>query len=68
MNVPKVPLAQNRAASGKQSIQRQPEPEAPATFGQKLFLVVLYGYMLSLVWLVLSHHWYGLLPKWLDPH
>jgi hypothetical protein len=24
--------------------------------------------VLSLVWLTLSHYWYGVLPKWLDPH
>ena len=44
------------------------EQEAPATLGQKIFIVVLYLYILSLVWLTLSHHWYGVLPKWLDPH
>lgn len=42
--------------------------EPPATLSQKLFLVGLYLYVLSLVWLVLSHHWYGVLPAWLDPH
>ena len=42
--------------------------EPPATLGQKIFLVVLYLYVLSLFWLVLSHHWYGVLPTWLDPH
>ncbi|HOX56108.1 MAG TPA: hypothetical protein P5205_04910 [Candidatus Paceibacterota bacterium] len=44
------------------------EQAGPATLGQKVFLVVLYLYVLSLVWLTLSHHWYGVLPKWLDPH
>ena len=47
---------------------RQPEPEPPATLGQKIFMAALYLYVLSLVWLVLSHHWYGVLPDWLDPH
>jgi uncharacterized ion transporter superfamily protein YfcC len=46
----------------------QAETEDPATLGQKIFIVVLYLYVLSLVWLVLSHHWYGVLPAWLDPH
>lgn len=46
----------------------QPEAEPPATLGQKVFIVALYLYVLSLVWLVLSHHWYGVLPTWLDPH
>ena len=27
-----------------------------------------YLYALSLVWLNLSHYWYGVLPKWLAPH
>lgn len=44
------------------------EVEAPVTPGQKIFIAVLYLYVLSLVWLVLSHHWYGVLPQWLDPH
>ncbi len=44
------------------------EEGAPATLGQKIFIVILYLYVLSLVWLTLSHHWYGVLPKWLDPH
>ena len=42
--------------------------EPPATPGQKIFIVVLYLYVASLIWLVLSHHWYGVLPTWLDPH
>ena len=46
----------------------QAEQEPPATLGQKIFIVVLYLYVASLVWLVLSHHWYGVLPTWLDPH
>jgi len=44
------------------------DQEPPATLGQKIFIVVLYLYVASLVWLVLSHHWYGVLPTWLDPH
>ena len=44
------------------------EEEPPITLGQKIFIVVLYLYVASLVWLVLSHHWYGVLPTWLDPH
>ena len=44
------------------------EEGAPATLVQKVFIVVLYLYVLSLVWLTLSHHWYGVLPQWLDPH
>jgi hypothetical protein len=44
------------------------EQVGPATLGQKMFIVILYLYVLSLVWLTLSHHWYGVLPKWLDPH
>jgi hypothetical protein len=44
------------------------EDEPPITLGQKVFIVVLYLYVASLVWLVLSHHWYGVLPTWLDPH
>lgn len=46
----------------------QADQEAPATLGQKIFIVVLYLYVASLIWLVLSHHWYGVLPAWLDPH
>jgi len=44
------------------------DPEPPATLGQKIFMVVFGLYVLSLFWLVLSHHWYGVLPNWLDPH
>ena len=45
------------------------DAEAPApTLGQKIFVAVLYLYVASLIWLVLSHHWYGVLPAWLDPH
>ena len=46
----------------------QADQEPPATLGQKIFIVALYLYVASLVWLVLSHHWYGVLPTWLDPH
>jgi len=41
---------------------------ANAASVQKIFITGLYLYLLSLVWLALSHHWYGVLPKWLDPH
>jgi hypothetical protein len=57
-----------RVASEKQPAKGQPEQEGPATLGQKIFITVLFLYVLSLVWLTLSHHWYGVLPKWLDPH
>ncbi len=60
--------APGNAASEKQAATTQPEQGAPATLGQKIFIVVLYLYILSLVWLTLSHHWYGVLPKWLDPY
>ena len=60
--------APGSAASEKQPATTQPEQDAPATLGQKIFIVVLYLYILSLVWLTLSHHWYGVLPTWLDPH
>ena len=56
------------AASEKQPAKPPAEQGAPATLGQKIFIVVLYLYVLSLVWLTLSHHWYGVLPKWLDPY
>ncbi len=59
MNAPQKPSPQSPAPS---------EEGRPATLGQKIFLVVLCLYVLSLVWLTLSHHWYGVLPKWLDPH
>lgn len=57
-----------RPAPDKQPAKAQPEQNAPATLGQKIFITVLFLYVLSLVWLTLSHHWYGVLPKWLDPH
>jgi hypothetical protein len=59
------------SAPAKEGAAAQPGPaekEPPATLGQKIFMVALYLYVLSLVWLVLSHHWYGVLPSWLDPH
>jgi len=68
MNAPQKPSAQSRAASGGQSDKGRPEQGLPATLGQKIFIVGLYLYALSLVWLTLSHYWYGVLPKWLDPH
>jgi hypothetical protein len=58
----------SRLGSEDQPARAQPKQELPATLGQKIFLVVLWGYVLSLVWLTLSHHWYGVLPNWLDPH
>jgi hypothetical protein len=68
MNAPKEQLSRNRAASENQSIKKQPGQELPATLGQKIVVGVLYCYVLSLAWLILSHYWYGVLPKWLDPH
>ena len=44
------------------------EQNYPATLVQKIFITGLYLYVLSLVWLTLSHYWYGVLPMWLDPH
>jgi len=58
----------SRAASEEQSTRAQPEQQLPATLVQKLFIAGVYLYLLSLVWLTLSHNWYGVLPKWLDPH
>jgi uncharacterized ion transporter superfamily protein YfcC len=52
----------------QRSSSAAPGTEPPVTLGQKIFLVVLYLYVASLIWLVLSHHWYGVLPTWLDPH
>ena len=46
----------------------EPGQNYPATLVQKIFIAGLYLYVLSLVWLTLSHYWYGVLPKWLDPH
>jgi hypothetical protein len=68
MNAQQKQTALSRAASEVQSTKAQPEQELPATLGQKIFIVGLYLYVLSLVWLTLSHYWYGVLPIWLDPH
>ena len=68
MNAQQKQTALSRAASEDQSTKAQPEQQLPATLVQKLFIAGLYLYLLSLVWLTLSHHWYGVLPKWLDPH
>ena len=68
MNAPQKQSSQSRAAAEGQSAKVQPEQQLPATLGQKIFLVVLCLYVLSLVWLTLSHYWYGVLPQWLDPH
>ena len=59
---------QSHAASENQPAKAQSKQEHPATFGQKILIAGLYLYLLSLVWLALSHYWYGVLPKWLDPH
>jgi hypothetical protein len=68
MNAPQKQASESRAASEDQSNEAQAEQKLPATLVQKLFIVGLYLYVLSLVWLTLSHYWYGVLPKWLDPH
>ncbi len=68
MNAPQKQSTQSRATSDNQADKGRPEQDLPATLGQKIFMVVLCLYVLSLVWLTLSHHWYGVLPKWLDPH
>jgi hypothetical protein len=69
MNAQQKQTSLSRAASEKQSTSAQPEQQQlPATLVQKLFIAGLYLYLLSLVWLTLSHNWYGVLPKWLDPH
>ena len=68
MNAPQKQSSVSQAASGNQPAKAQPEQDQPATRGVKIFIVGLYLYVLSLVWLTLSHHWYGVLPKWLDPH
>ncbi len=67
MNAPQKQASQNRAAPESQT-KPPPEQQLPATLGQKIFIAGLCLYVLSLVWLTLSHHWYGVLPKWLDPH
>jgi hypothetical protein len=68
MNAQQKQTALSRAASEDQSTKAQPEQQLPATLVQKLFIAGLYLYLLSLVWLTLSHNWYGVLPIWLDPH
>lgn len=67
MSAPEKQSPASRAASDKQPAKGQSEPNAPATLGQKVFIAVLFLYVLSLVWLTLSHHWYNVLPRWLDP-
>jgi hypothetical protein len=68
MNAQQKLTSVSRAASEEQSTKAAPEQELPATLVQKLFIAGLYLYLLSLVWLTLSHNWYGMLPNWLDPH
>jgi hypothetical protein len=68
MNAPQKQSSLSHAASENHPANAQPGQEHPATLGQKIFIVGLYLYALSLVWLTLSHHWYGVLPQWLDPH
>jgi hypothetical protein len=68
MNAPQKQSSPSRPASESQAAKAQPEQGLPATLGQKIFITVLFLYVLSLVWLTLSHHWYGVLPNWLDPH
>ena len=47
---------------------RSPRTTSRPRLYKKIFIVGLYLYVLSLLWLTLSHHWYRVLPKWLDPH
>jgi hypothetical protein len=68
MTAPQKQSSLSHAASANQAAAAQPEQGQPATLVQKIFITGLYLYVLSLVWLTLSHHWYGVLPKWLDPH
>jgi len=68
MNAPQKQSPLSHAAFANQPAAAQPEQGQPATLVQKIFITGLYLYLLSLVWLTLSHHWYGVLPKWLDPH
>jgi hypothetical protein len=68
MNAPQKQSSPSRAASENPASKAQPEQGLPATPVQKVFIVVLGLYILSLIWLTLSHHWYGVLPSWLDPH
>ena len=67
MNAPQKQSSQSRAAAENQPGKAQPEQDQPATLVQKIFITALYLYLLGLVWLTLSHHWYGVLPSWLDP-
>ena len=68
MNAPQKQSSPSRVASGNQPAEAQSEQGQPATLVQKVFIVGLYLYVLALLWLTLSHNWYGVLPKWLDPH
>jgi hypothetical protein len=68
MNAQQKQTPLSRAASEERPTKAQPKQELPATLVQKLFIAGLYLYLLSLLWLTLSHNWYGVLPKWLDPH
>ena len=68
MKAPQKQSSPSQAAPEKQAADDQLENDQPATLVQKIFIVGLYLYVLSLLWLTLSHHWYGVLPKWLDPH
>jgi hypothetical protein len=68
MDAPQNQSSLSRAASGNQPAKAQPLQEQSATLGQKICIAGLYFYVLSLVWLTLSHNWYGVLPKWIDPH
>jgi hypothetical protein len=68
MNAQQKQSTPSRLVPKEQADAAKPEQGLPATVGQKIFIVGLYLYVLSLVWLTLSHYWYGVLPKWLDPH
>ena len=68
MNAPQKQSTLSHAASANQPAIAQPDQQLPVTLVQKILIAGVYLYLLSLVWLTLSHHWYGVLPKWLDPH
>ena len=68
MNAPQKQSSLSSATSENKPAKAQPDQECPATLGQKIFIVGLCLYVVSLIWLTLSHNWYGVLPKWLDPH
>ena len=68
MNAPQKQSSPAPRAPDNQAAKTQPEEGLPATLGQKIFVTLLFLYVLSLVWLTLSHYWYGVLPAWLDPH